>query len=295
MLSSEPGIHTPERKSSLTKSETVALTDTNKNVGGPSDASFACSILLFVSAIHQFFRFPIESPSESGIAWLGALLPLLPSIGAVLYQVFFRFDWRVMKMRPGNQTKMVVLTILVQAAALCIVPLPLRADGSLAYRITGGFTETVTGTEWTFRLAVPLTVTVMPYNPNARIIADQLTCEMEQVPAQAPAICEVSRWTISADIQLTELEYEALSLTRPASEFQDQLSDAVCRRLATNPETQRFNRERVDVLHDAHAQESILRLTTEVLAEWNIESRIPLRVSGYAVRQPRHESCKTRN
>ncbi len=185
--------------------------------------------------------------------------------------------------------------MLVQAAALCIVPLPLRADGSLAYRITGGFTETVTGTEWTFRIAVPFTVTVTPYNPNARIIADQLTCEMEEVPAQAPTMCEVSRWTISADIQLTELEYEALSLTRPASDFQDQLSDAVCRRLVSNPETQRFNLERVDVLHDAHAQEFILQLTSEVLAEWNIESRIPLRVSGYAVRQPRPESCKTRN
>lgn len=240
-------------------------------------------------------RFPIESPSESGVAMLGALLPILPSFGAVLGQLIFCFDWRVMKARPGNYTKLLVLTVLAQAAALFIMPLPLRADGSLAYRITGGFTETVAGTEWTFRLAVPFTVTVTPYDPNARIIANQLTCEMEHVPASAPARCEASHWTIDVDIQLTELEYEALSMKRPATDFQDELSAEVCRRLTSNPETQRFNRERVDVLHDAHAQEFILQLTSEVLAEWNIESRIPLRVSGYAVRQPRPESCKTRN
>lgn len=268
---------------SVTKSEEVNLVQ--------GDTAFFLSLVLFlVSMIHQIFRYTDDYGRIFQLTCL--ILQGLPSLLAV-FVLFVRFIKFNEKLTTSVTPVWIIWPIAaLQTVVLAIIPLPLRADGSIAFVITGSRSELVTGTEWTYRLAVPFTVRVNQYEPLARVRVDSVTCKMEEVPVPPPAMCEVSSWTISLDVDLAEWPQPTVQISESA--LRTDLTTALCASLGESPVIQQLNRERVDVLRDSDAQSLVAQIAGALLKDRGITPNSIPRIRTYAVDQPPPQSCKTR-
>lgn len=257
---------------------------------GNDTALFLSVVLFFVSMTHQLFRYADHYDRIRHFDWV--LISVIPSLVAMIALLIAHIRFNE-KLTSYVAPKWIIGPLAaLQAVVLAIIPLPLRADGSIAYQISGGETELVTGTEWTYRLAIPFTVKVTQYEPLARVRVDSVTCRMKKVPVQPPATCEVSSWTISLDVDLAEWPQPTIQVSE--STLRTDLTTALCASLEESPKIQQLNRERVNVLRDPSAQAIVAQIASALLKDRGITPNSIPRIRGYAVDQLPPQFCQAR-
>ncbi len=188
------------------------------------------------------------------------------------------------------------ITLTLQILLLWLVPLPLRSDGTLRYviRQNNTITRVVTGSGLRVLMQVPgfpfLGITIEAQD--LRLHTDQINCRFSPVAvSQATNGCEIDHWTIAVDVSVTTDAFEQMPINLQQDEFVVHVNKRVCSALMNVDEIRALHINRVDVLHDAAAQDAVADLVERALSDLKLSTRNRPRISVRTTAQPPADVC----
>lgn len=271
----EPGIVTQSRKEEFTPSEKLLV------------ALWLGAAFIIGVVVPQWLY---ERDESLDFAALPAFIYMIWSAPSLIFSI-------LLCRRTAKLWIWLIFAVSVQLVAYSIRPFQLRTDGSLRYVIThnGEPHSVVSGTnKLAFRM-IPWPYDTFGYDIKAedmRLNTTQINCTFFPVRVEGARFgCETNLWSIEVDVPVTDAAFRHIRENMQQVDFVTYVNAHVCWALESNPTTYGFHTQRVDVLHDEAAKQTISETVVDALKQRGLESRTPPTISAVMTAQPPQDTC----